>query len=453
MKIARGLTRLLIVLLLPACGGPGSAGSTSMDSSSPGGASPGGAGGGASAPGSPGAPAGYRAVGYFAQWAIYSRNYFVQNVVTSGAAARMTHLNYAFGNVTSSFETASYDSYADYQKTFSAAESVDGQADPWNQTLAGNFNQLRKLKILYPNLKIMMSLGGWTLSTNFSAAAMTPESRQTLASSAISMYIQGNFAAGIQAPGIFDGIDIDWEYPAANGNNQPYSPSDTQNYTALLAEFRSQLDAQSALDGRPYYLSIAAPAGADKFSLLQLSDLHPYVDWINLMTYDFHGAWETSTNFSAPLYSHSADPSISLHYWADYAVEAYLAAGVPSGKIVLGIPFYGRGWTGVSPGPSGDGLFQTASSGPAPGVWQSGINDYKVLAPLVTASNAHRDAQSQGFWIYDGTTFWSFDDVTAVNAKMAYIKSKSLGGAMFWELDGDDPSGTLVSAIATALGN
>lgn len=441
----------LAAAVIPACG-PGGGGGTS-DSVSPssvqappGGPPPGGP------PGSSGGTAGTkRVIGYFAQWAIYSRNYFVSNVASSGSAALMTHLNYAFANVTPGFETASYDPYADYQKTFSAAESVDGQADTWNQPLAGNFNQLRKLKLQFPGLQVLISLGGWTLSTNFSAAAMTDSSRKTLVASAIQMFIQGKFAPGIQVPGIFDGIDIDWEYPASNGNNQPYSPQDTANYTALLAEFRSQLDAQGAADGRHYLLSIAAPAGPDKYVNLELSKIHASVDHINLMTYDFHGAWETTTNFSAPLYSNPADPTIALKYWADEAVEAYLAAGVPADKLVLGIPLYGRGWTGVPPGPQGNGLYQTATGGAAGGVWQAGINDYKVLAPLAATWTGYRDSASQGYWIYDGTTFWTFDDVTTVGTKTAYVTSKGLGGAMFWELDGDDAQGTLVHAIATGL--
>jgi chitinase len=442
MSTGRWLAGIAIAALLPACAGrgPSGAGNSLNESGSPGGS-----------PGSPGAPAGKRIVGYFAQWAIYSRNFFLLNVVTSGSAAKMTHLIYAFANVSSTFQTASFDPYADYQKTFPASQSVDGQADVWNQPLAGNFNQLRKLKALYPNLKILISLGGWTLSTNFSAAAATDQSRRTLASSAISMFIQGNFAPGIQAPGIFDGIDIDWEYPASNGNNQPYGPQDTQNFTSLLAEFRSQLDQQGQTDGRSYLLTLAAPAGVDKFSKIELSNIHPFLDFMNLMAYDFHGAWEAGTNLSAPLYSNPKDPSLALNYWADFAVGSYLAAGVPSGKIHLGIPFYGRGWTGVPPGPAGNGLFQTAAGGAAPGVWQAGINDYKVLAPMATPATSVRDPASQAFWIYDGTNFWTFDDVTAVAAKMAYVKSKNLGGAMFWELDGDDPSGTLVSTISSGL--
>jgi chitinase len=449
----RSVLVLVAAALLPACGSSGSTSDVgnSVTSAGGGGGSSGGGGTGGGAGGGGGISAPKRVVGYFAQWGIYSRSYFVKNVVTSGSAAKMTHLNYAFANVTSGYQTASYDAYADYQKTFSATESVDGQADAWNQPLAGNFNQLRKLKLLYPSLKILISLGGWTLSTNFSGDAMTDQSRKTLVASAIDMFIRGNFAPGLHSPGIFDGIDIDWEYPGANGNNQPYSPQDTQNFTLLLAEFRSELDAQGAADGRPYLLTIAAPAGADKFAKIQLADIHPYLDFINLMTYDFHGAWETTTNFSSPLFSNSADPALASNYWADYAVGAYLAAGTPPGKLTLGIPFYGRGWTGVPPGPGGNGLFQVATGGGAPGVWEVGINDYKALAPLVASSSSFRDPQSGSFWIYDGSIFWTFDDEMTVLTKMSYVKNKGLGGAMVWELDGDDARGTLISSIAAGL--
>jgi chitinase len=167
------------------------------------------------------------------------------------------------------------------------------------------------------------------------------------------------------------------------------------------------------------------------------------------MTYDLHGAWEPTTNFQAPLYGSSGDPSQppANNYNANYAVQAYKNAGVPAAKIVLGVPFYGRGWTNV---PNvNNGLYQPSSTA-APGTYEAGIEDYKVLKNL-TGYGQFRHPEAQAFWIFNGSTFWSYDDPTSLTNKMNYIKAQGLGGAMFWEASGDDATGSLVTAIYNGL--
>jgi hypothetical protein len=128
-----------------------------------------------------GSPDGKRIVGYFIEWGIYGRGYTVKDVVTSGSAAKLTHINYAFGNVAPGPDGKIVckigDAWADYQKPWSAEESVDGMAIGWDAPLRGNFQQLRALKALHPNIKVLVALGGWTWSSHFSDAALTPESR------------------------------------------------------------------------------------------------------------------------------------------------------------------------------------------------------------------------------------------------------------------------------------
>jgi chitinase len=398
-----------------------------------------------------GGGSGKKIAGYFPSWGIYQKAYYVKNVEASGSAAKLTHLNYAFANVVNGVATI-YDTWAEYDKPFDGASSVDGVADPSSgAVLRGNFNQLRKLKALHPQLKILMSIGGWTLSGGFSAAAATAQSRQTFAASAVDLFIRGHLPNGVTAPGIFDGIDIDWEYPAACGL-QCGPPQDTQNFTLLLAELRRQLDLQGAADGRPYLLSIAAPAGKSEYQKIELGLIHQYLDHINLMTYDFHGSWETVTNFHAPLWMSSSDPSRANGFWADYAVSAYLAASVPAGKLLLGIPFYGHGWQGV---PNfNNGLYQN-SAGAALGTYEAGVEDYRVLKNLESTYGKFRHNEAQAFWIYSPATgiFWSYDDPASVANKMSYINSKAggLGGTMFWELSGDDVTGSLITAMANGL--
>ena len=398
-------------------------------------------------------------VGYFVQWGIYGRGYRVKHIETSGSAAKLTHINYAFGNVRNNRcevgvtqpadpnTGAGGDAFADYTKAFSAAESVSGAADTWDQPLRGNWNQLRQLKARHPGLKVLISLGGWTWSRGFSDAAR-PENRQAFVASCIDAYIRGNLpvtdgAGGAgAAAGVFDGIDIDWEYPVACGLACG-RPEDNANFTALLAEFRRQLDAV-----RPgLLLTVAVGAGIDKIRVTDPGRYHQYLDFINVMTYDFHGAWDPRTNHHSALFASPNDPSTGdqAFYNSDDAIQAFLDRGVPASKLHLGIGFYGRGWTGVAS--AGNGLNQAGSA--APGTYESGIEDFKVLKNR--AGTIRTDAAARATWKYDGNTFWSYDTPEMVNEKMQYVKARGLGGAFFWEFSGDDASGTLVDAISDGL--
>jgi len=394
-------------------------------------------------------------IAYFVQWGIYSRNYHVKNIVTSGAANKLTMINYAFGNIVNgqcimTTQSGVMDAYADYQKSYTANQSVDGVADQWNQPLRGNFNQLKKLKALYPQIKVLISLGGWTWSNGFHDAAMTEASRRQVVKSCIDLYIKGDLpvsdnAGGTgAAAGVFDGIDIDWEYPAVNGNNQPYGPEDTHNYTLLLQEFRRQLN---AINPR-LMLTVATNPGVDKYSKLELGQIAQYLNYINLMTYDFHGAWERTAGHAAPLYTSSNAPYAAPvnTYAIDNAVQGYLAGGVPANKLIIGIPFYGRGWSGV---PNvNNGLWQAATNAAA-GTYEAGVDDYKVIQALNYP--VYRDANNAAVWKYNGNIFWSYDDEQTIATKMRYVRDHNLAGAMAWSIDGDN--GTLLPAIYRGLQN
>jgi len=400
-----------------------------------------------------------RVIGYFTQWGIYDRAYTVKNIETSGSAARLTHINYAFGNVRNDRCEVGViqpsdpntglggDAFADYTKSFGAGDSVSGTADTWDQPLRGNWNQLKQLKAKHPGLKVLISLGGWTWSRGFAHAAR-PENRQAFVASCVDAYIKGNLpvtdgAGGTgAAAGVFDGIDIDWEYPAACGL-QCGGPEDTANFTALLAEFRRQLDAV-----RPgLLLTIAAGAGVDKIRVTQPGQYAQYLDYINVMTYDFHGAWDPTTNHHSALYATANDPSTgdTKKYNTNDAIQAFLATGVPASKLNVGIGFYGRGWTNVAK--TNNGLYQSGTA--APGRYEAGIEDWKVLKALNYPG--YDDAAAGAHWIYNGTTWWSVDDPANIQRKMSYVKSQSLGGAFSWDFSGDDTNGTLLKAMADGL--
>ncbi|MEU3231594.1 glycoside hydrolase family 18 chitinase [Nocardiopsis alba] len=412
--------------------------------------------------GGPSLPAEDLRVAYFTQWGIYDRGYLVNDLETSGSAEKLTHINYAFGNVNAGGEcfmanqAGQGDAWADYGRSFTAAESVDGVADQWSQDLRGNFNQLRKLKEIHPDLKVNLSLGGWTWSEHFSDAALTPESRERMVSSCIDLYLRGNLpifdgAGGPgSAAGIFDGIDLDWEWPGSEGHeHNTVRPEDKENFTALVREFREQLDALEAETGRGFELTAFLPADPEKIDLgFEMDRLMPDFDFITVQGYDYHGAWEDTTNHQSNLLPDPRDTGANV-FSTETTVQAYLDRGVDPSDMVLGLPFYGRGWTGVAPGPEGDGLFQP-STGPAPGSYEDGIEDWKVIKDL-PGFDLYRDDDLGTAWLYDGNTLWTYDDEVSMGQKTTWAVDNGLGGVMIWSIDGDDASGSLITAVDAAL--
>lgn len=383
-------------------------------------------------------------VAYFIEWGIYGRDY--QPLDTP--AGKITHINYAFANIGNDLRIAIGDPYAAIDKSY--------PGDTWDQPYRGTYNQLNNvLKATYPHLKVLISVGGWTWSGRFSDVALTPSSRAVFAESCVDFIRAYNF----------DGVDIDWEYPVCCGlPGNTYRPEDRENYTLLLAELRTQLDAAAAEDGREYLLTIAAPAGYDKIQNLDPAGIAASCDWINVMCYDLHGAWDlTATNHHSQLYPNPKDPSdplIAEFYNVDAAISAYIDTGVPPEQLVMGVPFYGRGWMGVST--LNGGLFQPATGVP-PGTWDdwssgaTGINDYTEIESFIESGSYElfRDTHCLVPWLYSaiehGGHFISFDDPISIAAKTAYSKSRSLGGIMFWEITGDRDE-RLLDEIVTGLG-
>jgi chitinase len=398
-------------------------------------------------------------VGYFIQWGIYGRNFVVQDLEDNATAGRLTHINYAFGNVAPNEDgdvvCQSGDPFADYQKPFTADQDVDGVDETWGAPLLGNFNQLKKLKAKHPELKVLISLGGWTWSKYFSDAALTADSRSTLVESCIDLFIKGNLpkpgpgesgGPGTGA-GVFDGIDLDWEWPGSEGNvGNIVRPEDQGNFTKLLAEFRTQLDAYGDDTDTHYELTAFLPAAPAKIDAgFEVRKVFRYLDFATVQGYDFHGTWETTTNHQAQLYSPRRDPD-PAGFSLDLAIDTFRARGASASKLVVGVPYFGRGWTGV--GSANRGLYQSAA-GPAPGTFEAGVEDFKVLA---TKPGKHfRDIANGAHWLYDGTHWWSYDDPVTIARKMVYVRAHRLGGAMVWSLDADDSRGVLTATIDLML--
>ncbi|MER5363037.1 glycoside hydrolase family 18 protein [Streptomyces sp. NPDC002785] len=366
--------------------------------------------------------AGGKVVGYFANWGVYQRNYHVENIETSGSADKLTHINYAFGNVTGG-KCAIGDAYADYDKAYAADQSVDGVADTWDQPLRGNFNQLRKLKKLHPNLKIIWSFGGWTWSGGFGEAAKNP------AAFAESCY---NLVEDPRWADVFDGIDIDWEYPNACGLTCDTSGRDA--YGNLLAALRAKFGAGNLVTSA---ISADGSEGG-KLDAVDYGGAAQYVDWYNPMTYDFFGAWDVKgpTAPHSPLTAYSGIPKEGFN--SEAAVNKLRAQGVPASKLLLGIGFYGRGWSGVTQDAPGG-----TATGAAPGTYEAGIEDYKVLKNSCPATGTVAGTA----YAHCGTDWWSYDTPATIATKMNYKNQQGLGGTFFWELSGDTTNGELIKAI------
>ncbi|MFB8038332.1 glycoside hydrolase family 18 protein [Streptomyces sp. NPDC056004] len=366
--------------------------------------------------------AGDKVVGYFTNWGVYGRNYHVRNIETSGSADKLTHINYAFGNVQGGKCTIG-DSYADYEKAYTADQSVDGVADTWDQDLRGNFNQLRKLKKLHPDLKIIWSFGGWTWSGGFGEATKNP------AAFADSCY---NLVEDPRWADVFDGIDIDWEYPNACGLTCDTSgPAALKGLTsALRSKFGSNNLVTAAIT--------ADGSEGGKIDAADYAGAAQSLDWYNVMTYDFFGAWDAKgpTAPHSPLTSYDGIPKEGFS--SEAAITKLKAQGVPASKLLLGIGFYGRGWTGVTQDAPG-----STATGAAPGTYEAGIEDYKVLKNSCPATGTVAGTA----YAHCGTNWWSYDTPATIATKMNWKNQQGLGGTFFWELSGDTSDGELIKAI------
>lgn len=364
-------------------------------------------------------------VGYFPQWQLYSDTpYSVKALDTSGGAALLDQINYAQGFVKDGHCSVA-DPNADLNTTYTAEHSVSGIADDPSSRFHGYFHQIQELKQKHPRLKVLISLEG--RAPDFAADAQ-PAQRKAFVRSCIDTFIRGRFADGVVIPGLFDGFDIDWESP---------HKEDVENFRELLREFRQQMNAV-----RPgLRLSIAVGPSPRMLGGTNLKDIVPYIDQVGVMNYDYVGPWMQRSGFIAPLFHNPVHPGGNS---IDRGMNDYIAAGVPAHMLLMGMPFYGYGWTV----PEGDnhGLFQ-------PGKGIRGDYPYNRLASMQGDYVLYRDEVSRAPWIYDGKTFFTFEDKASLSYKSAYAARRGLGGVMIWELSGDTGNSDLLHTIHRTLNN
>jgi len=325
-------------------------------------------------------------------------------------AFKMTRINYAFANI-------------------EGGRMVTGFGED-----AKNFAFLAGLKQQNPSLTVLVSVGGWLWSTNFSDISLTPQSRKLFIQSVMDFLSRYNL----------DGLDIDWEYPGMVGSGHPFRAEDKQNFTLLLKELRQRFNGETKGSHRKLYLTIAAGASNEFLAHTEMAKVQKYVDTVNLMAYDYYEpSSDAITGHHAPLFTNGADPKkIS----AEASVLAFEQAGVPATKILLGLPFYGHIWGQVAE--SNHGLFQAGK--PVP----KGYAPYGLISETMLNHGFTRywDPIASAPYLYsqEKQIFVSYEDPESLATKCDYVLTHKLGGVMFWDYSGD-PSGILLGTINKSL--
>lgn len=364
----------------------------------------------------------YKIVGYYPNWAIYrSPSFKPQDIDFS----LVTHINYAFAKVDKQGNIHLFDSWAD----------TDYRSD-WNteKPYWGNFRAFHDLKQKYPHVKTLISIGGWTLSDTFPSLAANPAARANFARNVVDFCKRYDF----------NGVDIDWEYPCFPEHGG--GPKDKENFTLLLAELYHVVKSTDS----KLLITIAAPAGPSHYRNMEIDKIHPYLDWINLMTYDLHGPWGDSdnqvTNHQSALFPPAiGHPDLSIASTVRY----YLEQGVPAKKLVLGMPLYGRVFANTS------GLHKPYH-GPGTGTTaEVGMRFfYDIKQNLLKNYQRFWDEKAQIPYLYNPSNkeFVTYDDEESLCNKSKFIKQLGLGGAMVWELGLDvRPSWDAMHAITDEL--
>ncbi|EJT68456.1 endochitinase [Gaeumannomyces tritici R3-111a-1] len=369
---------------------------------------------------SSGTQTGYKNVLYFTNWGIYGANFQPQQI----PAENVTHILYSFADIASDGEVKSSDSWSDVEKHYAT--------DSWNDVGRNAYGCVKQLYIHKKrnrHLKVLLSIGGWTWSPKFVLPASTDAGRRRFASSAVKLLADWGF----------DGLDLDWEYPQ--------NAKEAQDYVLLLKACREALDAYAAQHAPGYHflLTVATPAGPQNYNNMDLAGMDPWLDFWNLMAYDYAGSWDSTSGHQSNLFLNPSNPS-ATKFSTDRAVKDYLAKNIKPHKITLGLPLYGRAFTQT------DGLGRSYS-GVGPGSIENGVWLYRDL-PRPGASEQWDDA-AKASYSYDGSSrvLVTYDTVRSAGEKAAYLVSKGLGGAVYWEASGDRVgAASLVGTMARKMG-
>ncbi|MGS0741720.1 glycosyl hydrolase family 18 protein [Glaciimonas sp. GG7] len=405
---------------------------------------------------------------YFPTWAVYDRKFDVSMMPLDN----LTHVLYGFvpicGNNTN--DDLQPTQKANLKK---ACEGTPNHSvvifDLWGEIfkpdlpgvtpqLNGVLGQMMAAKKRNPDLKILPSIGGWTLSDPFYEFDK-PENRKIFVDSTRELLLTWKF---------FDGLDIDWEFPGGKGANKTLGNSETDGatYVALMKELREMLTQLSQETGRSYELTSAIGAGQDKLAIVDYKAASEYMDYIFDMTYDFSGAFDT-TNLShqANLFAPSWDKD--RLYSTDNSIKALIAQGVDPKKLIVGVAKYGRGWTGISNMTDPNNPFTGTPKGTWDAKqsefrWEPGNVDYRGIKQFMLGADgqgingftAGYDSHAEAAYAFNQNTgmLVTFDDARSTIAKGQYVIDQQLGGVFSWEISGDN-EGDIMNAMHEGLGH
>ncbi|KAK2851715.1 hypothetical protein Q5P01_007991 [Channa striata] len=344
---------------------------------------------------------------YFTNWAQYRPppTIYMPNDIDP---CLCTHLLYAFATIKNN-QLATYE---------------------WNDVEL--YSQFNGLKNKNGNLKTLLSVGGWNFgSTGFSQMVSSPANRQTFISSVISFLRQYEF----------DGLDIDWEYPANRGG----SPEDKQNYSVFLEEMRSAFENEAKQSNKARLLmSAAVSAGKGTIdSAYQIPKLGQALDMINVMTYDFHGSWDPMTGECSPLFSGPQDQGGFIYFNVDYAMNYWKSQGAPAEKLIVGFPTYGNTFTLSNPANHGLGAPISGAGTPGKYTQEAGELAYFEICGFLQNGATEVWNQVQDVpYAYKGNQWVGYDNIRSFQIKANWLKNSNFGGAMVWTIDMDDYLGT-----------
>ena len=374
-----------------------------------------------------------RVITYFPSWGMYEAGQ--QNITVDDIPwDKVSQVNHAFFEITNDFKIQTTDSYADF-------ECADFKHSPeWGEGLAGHFGEYQYYKSKYPDVKIVIAVGGWTRSDKFHAAASTEQNRKTLAQSMVDTMKKYPF---------IDGIDIDWEYPTeTRAPEDQYDrgsvggPEDKHNFTLLLKTIRETFDQNGMKDK---LLTVAVSAGESKIHNTEPDQYAQYVDAIGVMTYDFAGDWDDVTGHLAGLY-HNPEDTTRPKFDTDDAMKIYSEEyNVPKSKLYAGSPLYSRGWGNVAPGPNGDGLFQPGNKNFTGNLGTGGQYSWYDIKNIEKTAGwvKYRDPIAKVPYLYNSSTkqFLTYEDETSLQDRINYINDNGYGGLIVWDCSGDDVKG------------
>ncbi|NIK78019.1 chitinase [Paenibacillus castaneae] len=370
----------------------------------------------------------YNIVTYYSSWSASEtgRRFKPTDIDVS----QVTHINYAFSDLCWKKYGTGPAACTNEKIPLQSGYVYDGEmviGDP--EFDLSNFSAFATIKQNNPHLQLMISVGGWSWSKNFSNMAATEETRRMFANSVVKFLREYKL----------DGIDIDWEYPVEGGETyNVHRPEDKENFTLAMRTVREALDAAGSEDGKYYLLTIASGQGDNFVVNADLAHSSSYLDFINIMTYDYSGSWELLAHHNAPLYADKNHPrDTAPRNNASGGAIGHLNGGVPAHKLVLGIPFYGKGWSGCP----ANGEYETCTDIPA-GSWEKGIFDYSDLEDNFVNKNGYVrywNEASKAAYLYnsDNQTFITYNDQTSMMYNASFVKSMDLAGVMSWDISGD----------------